>query len=87
MVQQGAATPSEYGVVQRVDHTARTAEVNWYQVYLLGTQPRYSTRVSALLPAACTAAVQEDCTDLCHSYLYENNYLIITRITYLYKNN
>ncbi|KAF0293215.1 (E3-independent) E2 ubiquitin-conjugating enzyme [Amphibalanus amphitrite] len=29
--------PAEYGVVQHVDHAGRTALVNWYQIYLFGS--------------------------------------------------
>ena len=32
--------PAEYGVVQRVDHAGRTALVNWYQIYLFGSDAR-----------------------------------------------
>ncbi|XP_037093739.1 (E3-independent) E2 ubiquitin-conjugating enzyme-like [Pollicipes pollicipes] len=36
--QKTEAGPSEYGVVQRVDHAGRTAQVNWYQIYIFGSQ-------------------------------------------------
>ena len=38
--QKTEAGGAEYGVVQRVDHAGRTALVNWYQIYLFGSDAR-----------------------------------------------
>lgn len=57
--QRTEAGPAEYGVVQRVDHAGRTAQVNWYQIYLFGSDARWvvcwrrSIVVLWFFPAGC----------------------------------